>query len=308
MRGIRFFSIIAFTLVFATTAFANSVSEFETLAEKAFTVKETPECSPEQISILVNANVPQELALEYLKCKRIQEAIWTYSRNGFFDQADLLKTKLKQTLESSNFKILAAIGMGVSNGSFIEFENGIQAVLKPEDKGWQNTTINEVFFYDFDQLIGLNHTPLTVFNQYQGNKVSIQYKMLTARTSNYNYYLGYAASIPFVDEVYIIDYILGSMDRHGANSMLTSEEDLVLIDNGRMFGENGTPLPAAQKQRGLKLNSNLLKKLYEINEQILKERYGKLLSEENIQFILQRISKLKAAYPLSCDELLAPAA
>ncbi|MBT4763189.1 MAG: hypothetical protein HOO06_15960 [Bdellovibrionaceae bacterium] len=185
-----------------------------------------------------------ELARVYLRNQRFQEAIWTFRKIGKVDLAETLENTLKSVMLSNEFNISKEGGFGdVFIGRFGDnkvLSNNAEGVFKTIE-GFEN----EVLAYRLDKLLGLNIVPLTFFyNHPKYGRGSMQYyiknvkKNDSARGRDVNFRkYGYPKN---QNGMWLLDYLLNNMDRHGYNWFKRPGGHVVAIDhdsslNGRVF-------------------------------------------------------------------------
>lgn len=182
---------------------------------------------------LLQQNVVRDLALnlafEYLEIGSVQEAIWVLDRGGFQVEAQSMSSQLENYLKTAPIMAIKNIGQGVTGSSIVILENGMKAILKPKDL--PSSLAAEIWAYEFDRRSGFNMIPTTVQRRIQGVDYSVHIFIEKAIDSEIKMlgqdYLDHA-------DLYVLDYILGTHDRHGGNSMLSQAGRLFAIDHGRI--------------------------------------------------------------------------
>lgn len=247
------------------------------------------------------------LSLIFLEQRRPQEAIWALDGAGLFELGDYGSLRYRNFLQTTPIANPAP-GGGASATEMFSFGGGHGAVAKHigSDPAPRLVEIDqsrlEVFAFEFDRLIGLNRVPTTVFRVNKaGAEVSAQALVPNTGATEIDFRdEGYTSKKKFVEDVWLIDYLLQNSDRHWQNSLYTLEGDIVLIDQGRTFhvprGHSHGALAPEPKQIDFAINQDLLRNLHDLPVDLLRERYVSLIGEELMNDLVERIQNVRRAF------------
>jgi hypothetical protein len=149
-----------------------------------------------------------------------------------------------ETLQASavvNTLIISETGH-VNTAYHIHFEDGSRGVYKPrvgesaevrENIPADGLAGREVAAYRVDYIMGFGRVPVTTLWDGPDGEGSIQRFVESARIKPASYY-----SQLTVDQMAVLDYVIGSSDRHGGNYLSGADGQLAAIDNGYAFPES----------------------------------------------------------------------
>lgn len=177
------------------------------------------------------------LATEYMKENRWQEAIWTLKRTGLIDHGVQVEKMLHEAL-SSNVNLTKKTNTSATNPSFgtvsLSSVRSIPIIAKPEDVDYPGSIDAEIWAYELDKIFDLNVVTMAVKRNLSGIDYSVHLIVPEAKSSRINFrdttnkeeYLKYP-------EIYLLDFLTGEVDRHYDNTMFSLSKRLFAIDNAR---------------------------------------------------------------------------
>lgn len=219
-----------------------------------------------------------ELAKEYEKEDRIQEAIWALRKGGHDEKANQLEKKLIESLSNEKIHFVHEFfphGKDASELYQLKGRN-IFGVLKRNSQ-WH---MLETLAYRLDRILDLNLVPVTIerFGGPERGIVSFQYYVRDAANANqlheksaenFRYY-------PYPHEhknMWLLDYLLNNSDRHGSN-WLRMFGDLkgrvVAIDHGISLDRGTSHVDFREEYLP---SADLLEKLRQIDFESLKKEF-----------------------------------
>lgn len=252
MKMIRVQRFIHSFLFFTAILFASLAQAIPTLHEMQQEVAKILQTPPvaiqaeknedEEITQLISARdsaqLPDKayhLAVAFMQQDRWQEAIWTLKRSGLLSYGIALENSLSSALTSKPVTIGAGIGQGVSGSKWGQLQlsptRSIKVVVKPPDRGFQNASDGEVWTYDVDDALLLNIVPMAVYRELDGVKYTLHLAVPGAKDSGVQLF---NVQNPLYPDIGLLDFIIGHLDRHGANSMFSASGRLFAIDHGRV--------------------------------------------------------------------------
>lgn len=209
-----------------------------------------------------------------------QLEIWRAREAGQIAEAKNAELAVQKILESGNIKVTGSVGEGITGAYFVEFENGVQGIWKPSI-GKHADGNAEVAASKIDRYLGTDIVPVTVPRSVNGIEGTVQLKVVDLKNGAFEgfpYQLGY------------FDYLIGNIDRHGNNYLLTADGHMTAIDHGKSF------YPTAQNAEISMLDDNL-KRLESVRE--LKNR-----SEQELQAVKSKNSDITNAEYLKLQQKL----
>ncbi len=192
--------------------------------------------------------------------KNLQLQLWEQLESNDSKAKDT-KKKLEDTLLYG--KIISMRSVDTTRDvKFVVFENGIEAVWKPEGDSDRARPMNEVAAYVVDNTLGLNLVPITILRRLNGVRGSMQVRITGAKEKG--------VKIPA--PIKLLDLLVDNYDRHANLNWLTAPNGrIVAIDHDSYtFGRHGsTNIPS------------LLKQIQSFNDEIdsLNEELNKLISQ-----------------------------
>jgi len=155
---------------------------------------------------------------------------------------------------------------------------------------FQDSWRTEVAAYELDKLIGLGMVPATVERTVNGTQGSMQYWVdsVMDEGERLKKKINPPNRIDWIQQIARIrlwDNLIYNTDRNLGNLLITSDWKIRLIDHSRTirpFDQLKTPKDLTTFSR------ELLAKLEELNEPMLKDHLGKYLSSYQIQGLLKR--------------------
>ena len=174
---------------------------------------------------------------DLLAAGRLQEAAWAARAAGDTARGEAILVRLDSILRSAPLRArpLGLDSQGVSYTFRLRHDEGIEAIFKVDGSDIFCPTCGasrEVAVYRIDRLLGLDLTPMTVFQ-------SIDDDGTTLRGSSM-YFVNDASRPADVgrrkpDRLRLLDAITGNSDRHGANWLVLADGSVVAIDHNRAF-------------------------------------------------------------------------
>ena len=146
--------------------------------------------------------------------------------------------ELEQFLKKSQVVKRVKLGKGITNSEKVTLElDGVlrHGVLKKIDKindSWRA----EVAAYEMDKLLGINMVPPTVMRRHRGRKASLQLWVDGVTMDDFE------EAMPDIESwrqqvsiMWFFDDLIGNIDRHLNNGMVSPGYRLMLIDNSKTF-------------------------------------------------------------------------
>lgn len=93
----------------------------------------------------------------------------------------------------------------------------------------------EVAAYEMDKLLGFGMVPPTIKRKYRGRLGGLQLWVEGSPVASAEVPHDLDAWRGQVSEMWLFDYLIGNIDRHLENAIMTPEQHLVLIDNSKAF-------------------------------------------------------------------------
>lgn len=140
---------------------------------------------------------------------------------------------IKQDNLQDQLEKMNKIPSGTTEAYLLEFNSGMKAVFKPDQKAW--TSHGELAAYKISEFLGLHAVPPTVIREVNGRVGSLQYFIETnidlKKTSS-----GFERiSQRQWSDANVFHYIIGQWDRHAGNFLIDKQDNLILIDNADMM-------------------------------------------------------------------------
>ena len=152
---------------------------------------------------------------------------------GDWPEAERFEQFLRRALVTDS----SPIGAGVTKSLKLRLEldgESREAVFKSYDQpsdSWRR----EIAAYQLDRLLGLGMVPPTVKRKHRGRLGGLQLWVEGSSVASAEVPHDVDAWRRQVSEMWIFDYLIGNIDRHLENAIMTPEQHLVLIDNSKAF-------------------------------------------------------------------------
>ncbi|MCB0369163.1 MAG: hypothetical protein KDD45_06825, partial [Bdellovibrionales bacterium] len=166
---------------------------------------------------------PSLNVVEEVSTKDPQIELWKLKEAGDIKKAKLAEEKIRKQMKNQKIKEIKKYSDSTEGARLVELEDGTKAIWKPI-KDSQGMT--EVASYEVDQVLGLNQVPLTVGKSFENKKGTLQIFVNNATDKGNNYSPAHFK---------MFDYLIGNVDRRGANYLVTNERRIVAIDNSMTF-------------------------------------------------------------------------
>lgn len=250
MKNLNFGILVFGVLLFVQTTFGASFAELESAFDQGI---QNPryQMSAENLARmgvglqedfaqyeeghLVNSEKIRDWALELFNDGRVQEGIWVLDHLGLFGEAELFSQALEKSLADGPVVKGAPVGRGVTESSWATV-NKTPVLVKPKEKGiWNGSDAAEVLSYHLDRILGLNMVVTAVGVFMNEIPYSIHIALKDFENSGIRFIGNYdkaevGANYP---EMFVLDFLIKNLDRHGGNSLTGPLGFLVAIDNGR---------------------------------------------------------------------------
>lgn len=242
-----------------------------------------------------------------------QEELFDQLLSDRFDEKSALAWKSRknkatiQKMRDDAIKSERPLGGGVNET--IKVKNGYTGVFKPitgevecDRMGMSGGTYftREAAAYRLDDYMGWNNVPPTTVIKYKGEIGSVQEFMPGYR--NVHKFKGSKREIMLAEmadhkTAGVYDFLIANADRHGGNAMWSPTKGFTLIDNGLAFPNRSTQLLRdecfirsmfVQVQQGKKIDGAVLKQLKAIDNDDLRKTMQGVLSDKDIDGILDR--------------------
>lgn len=182
---------------------------------------------------------------DLLAAGRLQEAAWASRAAGDTARGDRILARLDTILRSAPLRArpLGLDSQGVSYTFRLQHVEGIQAIFKVDGSDIFCPTCGaarEVAVYGIDRLLGLDLTPMTVFQTIDDDGTALRGSSM---------YFVHNASRPAdvgrkkPDLLRFLDALIGNSDRHGANWLIRRDGSVAAIDHNRAFEYRPTTRP-----------------------------------------------------------------
>lgn len=172
----------------------------------------------------------RKLGKEFLDAGKWQQAIWAFRAGGETKRAAELETQVLETLKGGTPKSIVILGGGETSSYLVTFENGIQAVYKPELSTGENSA--EILASLVDRRMGTDLVPLTIRRELHGATGSLHLFVPGAMA-------GYATRVGGVGahgDLAWFSVGIDNLDRHDDNVMRVPQSfRRIGIDNARAF-------------------------------------------------------------------------
>ena len=301
---------IRFVALVCLLACSVSSASFSSLTKKELDLKYAFNETRDWESVLQTTLTPA--VKDYLNQGRYQEAIWLLEEAEEEASASQVKEFLRNILEQSPFQPegVIALGGGVTETKLVYLTHGVKAVFKVKSSHPSSDFRSEVGAYLVDQLGKFALVPMTVF-RHQGTKVgSLQY--FVEGTKDARKMPDYKKSA----QLNVFDYLIRNQDRTAKNILLLNNREIA-IDHGLALRSSfalGDFLRATDlvRQRiglrgdfvrmhfllpkghetAFRAHSRILSALHQLSSEHLVESLSGVLSEERIQMIWRKKTKL----------------
>lgn len=154
-----------------------------------------------------------------------QSAIWKSRTLGNRVQADKLEAEIQNTLTNGKIVETRRIGNGITDPSFVRFEDGTEGIWKSGEAKYANSK-SEIAAYKLDKELGANIVPVTVERRLDGVDGTVQVRVTSLRNS---------PKEDFPDELSMYDYLMANEDRSHNNYLHTSQGQTIAIDHSLAF-------------------------------------------------------------------------
>jgi hypothetical protein len=242
---------------------------------------------------------PHELEVKTEKLlheHKLQEAIWLLdSHLETVGKAEALKKKLRHILLTGHFTIVPKVLGGTNPKYFLEFDEGVKAVFKIDNANVNFVNSNsEIAAYELDDILKFGVVPMTLKRTIElkdhpgGTEGSVQY-YLSDMTPGQPQHVTAANFVALK----IFDFIIGNIDRKHENFLLWEGENRVIaIDNGGSFQKNSCGTLGEMKHY-FSQGSPLDEHLKHVDPREVKTRLSRLVPQEALAIVIQRITDLK---------------
>ncbi len=286
----RFFAMIVF--LFAVLVLWNR--QAGAASEDFFSADEFDAIEIDQTKVDLSPNVlgsPETLWVE----GRAQEAIWALERDHRYAEAEALTEKIQSTLESDKIEFFHSIATDRedSNPHLVTFASGLQAMIKSIDDSGLESIENEIAAFKLDRFLGLNRVPITVKRKIGSSFFGVQLWVPDSHPSHLEFRDKPKENYIRHPDIWLLDFLLGSWDRHGRNSLITADQYLVAIDNGRIGREN---LLRDSLADSISVDKEMKNRLAHFNEYLLDYELEGLLSHDHRTQLIARIKRLNQLY------------
>jgi hypothetical protein len=178
-----------------------------------------------------------------------------------------------------------------------------KSIERGRHKGYWESHQAEVAAYEMDKLLGLGMVPPTVMRSIDWEDGSLQWWVEGARLYKELEHDRPPNAIEYshqLSRMEMFDVLIGNPDRNAGNFMIDACWNVILIDHSRAFLSD-EDLPSDKTKLPVQFDRRLVKKLRELDEEMLKDRLGNLLSSWQWEAILARRDGLLSYL----DELIA---
>jgi hypothetical protein len=169
-----------------------------------------------------------------------------------------------------------------------------KTIKRGRHKGYWESYQAEVAAYEMDKLIGLDMVPPTVRRSMDWKDGSLQWWV--EGTRSYKEVEHDHPSDPVkwshqLSRMETFDILIGNPDRNAGNILIDACWNVILIDHSRAFvGDKGLPSDATKLP--VQFDRELVKKLGELDQKILEDRFGTLLTSWQSEAVLARRNAL----------------
>lgn len=180
---------------------------------------------------------PAATVEDLIAAGRLQEAAWSARAAGDTARGEGILARLDSILRSEPLRArpLGLDSQGVSYTFRLQHGEGIEAIFKVDGSDIfcpSCGAAREVAVYRIDRLLGLDLTPMTVFQSITDDGTTL---------SGSSMYFVHQTRRPGdigrrkPDRLRFLDAVIGNSDRHGANWLVRVDESVVAIDHNRAF-------------------------------------------------------------------------
>lgn len=203
-----------------------------------------------------------------------QIEIWNARAAGQLTDAEKIQSSMIQKLQKGKMTLAGQAPVGKTRPFFVDLGDGVEGVWKPA-QGLHANANAEVAASKIDQFLGTDVVPLTVHRKFGEIDGSLQLKASELQV---------VALPDNPDSLSMFDYLIGNIDRHDENYLLSRNNKVVAIDHGKAFvhGEQIFQIEDLEKKIDL-LGDIKLKQ--QKNEKLLQEKLSQGINEKDPQII-----------------------
>jgi len=197
------------------------------------------------------------------------------------------KEEFEELLRTARVVAVEELGMGLKRPKKVTLSNGdleLSAVWKPRIQG-QGSSRFEVAAYEVDKMLGLDMVPPTVLRTLAGDEGSLQ--LWIYGCESFGAVRDRAPDTPEwrhqVLRMMTFDQFIANRARNQASILVDASWEIVLIDHSLSFWGIGTlmELPARFDRR-------MVEELRQLERPVLLARLGGLLTEQQVESLLER--------------------
>lgn len=200
-----------------------------------------------------------------LQCKSKINSIAKSSKASYLNKLSNRKeSKIEKVLRSEEIENIININeidelktLSVNEVFLVTFKDGTQGIWKEHIEGNPSSYKAEVLAYEFDRANGFNLVPITIEKSYKNKKGSLQ--LFVNKDTNIDY------ELEDFDRQRLFDFLIDNGDRHDENYFISTEGQLVSIDNGLGFFN----IEGAHRETFLSIRSEM--------DELLESKQGKAI-------------------------------
>ena len=208
---------------------------------------------------------------------------------GGVQNKGVLSTKELALLKSPAVSVEKITGGGINPSYTVTLKNGYKGVFKPCRDTVNKTAgcLNEVLAYKIDKKLGLNLVPETIVKpvKVNGKTVSGSFQKKIADAEEISFSKHLPRERDFVKQQ-VFDKVIGNIDRHNGNYLITNGRKLISIDHGLAFHSTYKSNIDLTREQFIFLNSPK-------GQKVTKE-LKKMLTKKNLAWMSQYINPAEA--------------
>jgi hypothetical protein len=182
--------------------------------------------------------------------------------------------------------------------SINERKTGVTQLASSAEIDFKDSWMFEVAAYELDKMLGLNMVPVTVARSYNGEKGSVQYWVdnCMMESDRLKKKLDPPDSLAWNRQMYkvrIFDNLVYNIDRNLGNLLITPDWKCYMIDHSRTFkcvDQLKSPKDMTQ------FSTSFMETLEKLDEESVKSKCGKYLTEYEIRMTLKRRDRILRLY------------
>ena len=216
------------------------------------------------------------------RCPQLIESFFSINLGNYQKMVSANKIRSKKPIQEGSTETL-----------FVEYENGIKGVFKPESDDWRSDYQLEILAYKLSDTLGFGIVPTTIKKEIKGRVGSLQYFMGDFSVANRSKVQG---SNREIRKLKFFDWVIANDDRSFGNFMINDRGNVVAIDHGLSFNsiEVSNTLPDFIKENLVDPDFlNIQESIKRVDLSNLNELIREKMSEQQRDSFLSRIKAMK---------------